>query len=95
MSNWKFRATGRPASDNKVYHFGRYLKQTLHSNKMTIKAFGALTGIDKANLYNYVRGRSLPSIMILIYIVRGLARVTGQDEIKILIEVYKKLTKDI
>lgn len=95
MSNWTFRITGRPPKDKKIYHFGRWLKQSLHAHKITIKAFADLTGIDKANLYNYVRGRSLPSMMIYIYIVEGVAKVTKKKKETILIESYKQLTKDI
>jgi transcriptional regulator with XRE-family HTH domain len=92
---WIFRKTGRPPSNNKIYHFGSWLKTTLHSNKITIKSFAEQTGIDAANLYNYVRGRSLPSMTIYIYIIEGMARVTGKNENDMLKQSFHKIKKDI
>lgn len=92
---WIFRTTGRPPKDTKIYHFGSWLKTTLHSNKITIKAFAEATGIDSSNLYNYVRGRSLPSMTIYIYIIEGMARATGKSEDDMLKQSFHKIKKDI
>ena len=92
---WTFRKTGRPPKDTKTYHFGSWLKSTLHREKITIKAFAEKTGIDAANLYNYVRGRSLPSMTMYIYIIEGLAKITDQSESQILQTSYYKIKKDI
>lgn len=95
MSNWTFRITGRPSTKNNKTHFGRWLKLTLHSHKITIKDFAKEIGVDKANLYNYVSGRSLPSLAVYFYVVNGIVKLTGKDKKEILTNSFDQISKDI
>ena len=90
---WKFRRTGRPCQNDS--HFGSWLKNSLHDREITIKEFAIKTGVDKANLYNYVRGRSLPSITNYVYIIQGLSRITKQKKENLYLKSLSLIEKDI
>lgn len=93
---WKFRITGRPVKKPRQgVHFGGWLKNKLHSNKITVTQFAKEIGVDKANLYNYIAGRSMPSVAILIYIIKGISRVTGDSFNTVLINTINEISKDI
>lgn len=95
-NNWTFRITGRPVKKPRDdVHFGRWLKDKLHSNEITVTQFAKEIGVDKANLYNYIAGRSLPSMAIYCFIIKGLHRVTRKPFNFLLIESIIEILKDI
>lgn len=93
---WTFRITGRPPQKARDRaNFGKWFKNNLHSNKIPVTQFAKEIGVDKANLYNYIAGRSLPSLSIFIYIIKGLSRVTGDSFNTVLINSINEIQKDI